>query len=167
MHLSSAFHVSPFDETAVVSVDGFGDFASAEWGVGRGTDISINVRCIFPYVDGIAVDRRDAILDDRARRKSQLGREKIERAVRLCGTGVRRDDKQLPRRFRGSCPSLIPITKTAAAAVSVAGGRHRRTGSPSLAPRRFPSGIVARRIAHTVRSRWSSPALALTTMPWK
>ncbi|MEI2640775.1 MAG: hypothetical protein V9G10_00095 [Candidatus Nanopelagicales bacterium] len=32
-HLSSAFHVSPFDEAVVVSVDGFGDFASAAWGL--------------------------------------------------------------------------------------------------------------------------------------
>ena len=34
-HLSSAFHVSPFEEAVVVSVDGFGDFASAAWGVGE------------------------------------------------------------------------------------------------------------------------------------
>ena len=31
-HLASAFYPSPFDEAAVVSVDGFGDFASAAWG---------------------------------------------------------------------------------------------------------------------------------------
>ncbi len=35
-HLSSAFHVSPFDEAVVLSVDGFGDFTSAAWGLGRG-----------------------------------------------------------------------------------------------------------------------------------
>ena len=40
-HLSSAFHVSPFDEAVVVSVDGFGDFASAAWSVGRGTGIEV------------------------------------------------------------------------------------------------------------------------------
>ena len=28
-HLSSAFHVSPFDKALVVSIDGFGDFVSA------------------------------------------------------------------------------------------------------------------------------------------
>lgn len=28
-HLSSAFHVCPFDEAALVSIDGFGDFSSA------------------------------------------------------------------------------------------------------------------------------------------
>jgi len=43
-HLSSAFHVSPFDEAVVVSVDGFGDFASAAWGVGRGTHVEVEVK---------------------------------------------------------------------------------------------------------------------------
>jgi carbamoyltransferase len=52
-HLSSAFHVSPFKEAAVVSVDGFGDFASAAWGVGRGTDIEIEGRVHFPHSLGI------------------------------------------------------------------------------------------------------------------
>ena len=52
-HLSSAFHVSPFDEAAVVSVDGFGDFASAAWGVGRGTEIAIDGRVHFPHSLGI------------------------------------------------------------------------------------------------------------------
>jgi carbamoyltransferase len=52
-HLSSAFHVSPFDEAAVVSVDGFGDFASAAWGVGQGRDIRIEGRVLFPHSLGI------------------------------------------------------------------------------------------------------------------
>src|SRR5262249_40085565 len=38
-HLASAFHVSPFEEAIIVSVDGFGDFSSAAWGVGKGKDI--------------------------------------------------------------------------------------------------------------------------------
>jgi carbamoyltransferase len=52
-HLSSAFHVSPFEEAVVVSVDGFGDFASAGWGVGRGADISVDGRVYFPHSLGI------------------------------------------------------------------------------------------------------------------
>lgn len=52
-HLSSAFHVSPFSEAAVVSVDGFGDFASAAWGIGRGTEIEIDGRVYFPHSLGI------------------------------------------------------------------------------------------------------------------
>ena len=52
-HLSSAFHVSPFKEAVVVSVDGFGDFASSAWGIGRGTDIDVDGRVYFPHSLGI------------------------------------------------------------------------------------------------------------------
>lgn len=52
-HLSSAFHVSPFDEAVVVSVDGFGDFASAAWGMGRGAEIAIDDKVYFPHSLGI------------------------------------------------------------------------------------------------------------------
>jgi carbamoyltransferase len=52
-HLSSAFYVSPFPEAAVVSVDGFGDFASAAWGVGRGTEITVEGRVLYPHSLGI------------------------------------------------------------------------------------------------------------------
>ena len=52
-HLSSAFHVSPFDQAVVVSVDGFGDFASAAWGVGDDSKIKIEGRVHFPHSLGI------------------------------------------------------------------------------------------------------------------
>src|SRR4029077_6200038 len=52
-HLASAFFASPFDEAVVVSVDGFGDFASAAWGVGRGTTLSLDGRVLFPHSLGI------------------------------------------------------------------------------------------------------------------
>jgi carbamoyltransferase len=52
-HLSSAFHVSPFDQAALVSVDGFGDFASAAWGTGRGSAIDVEARVYFPHSLGI------------------------------------------------------------------------------------------------------------------
>jgi carbamoyltransferase len=52
-HLCSAFHVSPFVEAVVLSVDGFGDFASAAWGIGRGTQIQIEGRVHFPHSLGI------------------------------------------------------------------------------------------------------------------
>ena len=52
-HLASAFYPSPFDEAAVVSVDGFGDFASAAWGTGRGTALSLDGRVLFPHSLGV------------------------------------------------------------------------------------------------------------------
>ena len=52
-HLSSAFHVSPFEAAAVVSVDGFGDFASAAWGVANGREIRVQERVFFPHSLGV------------------------------------------------------------------------------------------------------------------
>ena len=52
-HMASSFLVSPFDEAAVVSVDGFGDFLSAAWGVGRGTTLDQQGKVGFPHSLGI------------------------------------------------------------------------------------------------------------------
>lgn len=52
-HLVSAHVVSPFAASVCVSVDGFGDFSSAAWGVGRGSDIGILHRVYFPHSLGI------------------------------------------------------------------------------------------------------------------
>jgi carbamoyltransferase len=52
-HLASAFFASPFQEAAVVSVDGFGDFASAAWGRGQDTALSLHGRVLFPHSLGI------------------------------------------------------------------------------------------------------------------
>lgn len=52
-HLGSSFLVSPFHDAAVVSVDGFGDFASTMWGAGRGNRIDVADRIYFPHSLGI------------------------------------------------------------------------------------------------------------------
>ena len=52
-HLASAFHVGNFDEAVCLSVDGFGDFASSAWGLGRGGDIQIDGRIFFPHSLGL------------------------------------------------------------------------------------------------------------------
>lgn len=52
-HLASAFLVSPFEEAVAVSVDGFGDFASAAWGVGKGRVIDVEDKVYFPHSLGI------------------------------------------------------------------------------------------------------------------
>jgi carbamoyltransferase len=52
-HLASAFFVSPFSEAAVVSVDGFGDFASVMWGTGRDKRIETVDRTYFPHSLGL------------------------------------------------------------------------------------------------------------------
>ncbi len=52
-HLASSFLVSPFEEAALFSIDGLGDFASAMWGVGRGSRIEPWGAVAFPHSLGI------------------------------------------------------------------------------------------------------------------
>ena len=52
-HLSSAFFVSSFQDATVVSVDGFGDFASAAWGQGHFNSINVENKIYFPHSLGI------------------------------------------------------------------------------------------------------------------
>jgi carbamoyltransferase len=52
-HAASAFLVSPFDEAAVLSLDGFGDFASALAATGRGNRLEVTGRVLFPHSLGI------------------------------------------------------------------------------------------------------------------
>ncbi len=52
-HLASAFLASDFSDAVCLSVDGFGDFASAAWGMGQGSQINIDDRVYFPHSLGI------------------------------------------------------------------------------------------------------------------
>jgi carbamoyltransferase len=52
-HLASSFFVSPFEEASVVSVDGFGDFVGAMWGIGRDKTIDVKHRTFFPHSLGL------------------------------------------------------------------------------------------------------------------
>ena len=48
-HMASAFFVSPFQEAAILSVDGMGDFVSTMWGVGRGNHLEVMGSIGFPH----------------------------------------------------------------------------------------------------------------------
>src|SRR3989475_875257 len=52
-HLASAFFASPFAEAAVISIDGFGDFSSVMWGIGKGNHITVQGSVSFPHSLGI------------------------------------------------------------------------------------------------------------------
>jgi carbamoyltransferase len=52
-HCASAFFVSPFDEAAVLSLDGFGDFTSTMLAHGRGSKLDVLDRVLFPHSLGI------------------------------------------------------------------------------------------------------------------
>jgi len=45
--------VSPFAEACIASIDGFGDFSSAAWGIGQDNKIKIDGRVHFPHSLGV------------------------------------------------------------------------------------------------------------------
>lgn len=52
-HLASSYLVSPFKESIVVSMDGFGDFASTAWGIAVDGRINLEGQIYFPHSMGI------------------------------------------------------------------------------------------------------------------
>lgn len=52
-HLGSAFFASPFNEAAVLSIDGSGDFSTTMLGVGKGSNIEVIDSIDFPHSLGI------------------------------------------------------------------------------------------------------------------
>jgi carbamoyltransferase len=52
-HVASAFFVAPFDDAAILSVDGFGDFVSSMWATGDGHSIDVLGEIGFPHSLGI------------------------------------------------------------------------------------------------------------------
>ena len=52
-HAASCFLPSPFEEAAILTVDGVGEWATASFGVGRGTDITMFKEIRFPHSLGL------------------------------------------------------------------------------------------------------------------
>jgi carbamoyltransferase len=52
-HVASAFFPSPFEDAAILSVDGFGDFASTMLAEGDGASFTVLERVLFPHSLGI------------------------------------------------------------------------------------------------------------------
>ena len=52
-HMASAFFVSPFEESAILSIDGFGDFSSTMIGTGEGNKIQVLDSVTYPHSLGV------------------------------------------------------------------------------------------------------------------
>jgi carbamoyltransferase len=52
-HMASCFLVSPFDRSAILSIDGFGDFISTMWGIGENNHIDVLGQVEYPHSAGI------------------------------------------------------------------------------------------------------------------
>ncbi len=61
-HAASAFFCSPFDEAAILTVDGVGEWATATYGLGRGTAIKVLREIRFPHSIGLLYSAFTAFL---------------------------------------------------------------------------------------------------------
>lgn len=52
-HAASAFLVSPFQEAAILSADGVGEWTTTAWGVGKDLDVNITKEIRFPHSVGL------------------------------------------------------------------------------------------------------------------
>jgi len=52
-HAASCFLVSPFEEAAILTVDGVGEWATSSFGVGKGNDITLFKEIRFPHSLGL------------------------------------------------------------------------------------------------------------------
>ena len=61
-HAASAFFCSPFEEAAILTVDGVGEWTTASLGIGRGTDIKLLKEIHFPHSLGLLYSAFTAFL---------------------------------------------------------------------------------------------------------
>jgi carbamoyltransferase len=61
-HAASAFLCSPFEEAAILTVDGVGEWTTTACGVGRGTQIHLNKQIDFPHSIGLLYSAFTAFL---------------------------------------------------------------------------------------------------------
>ncbi|MBI5367317.1 MAG: carbamoyltransferase [Planctomycetes bacterium] len=52
-HAASTFYVSGFDEAAVLTADGVGEWTTTAWGIGRGTELTLSQELRFPHSVGL------------------------------------------------------------------------------------------------------------------
>src|SRR5579863_2017858 len=61
-HAASAFLCSPFEEAAILTVDGVGEWVTGTWGVGKGNQIDIKKQMMFPHSLGLLYSAFTAFL---------------------------------------------------------------------------------------------------------
>ncbi len=61
-HAASAFLCSPFDEAAILTVDGVGEWVTGTWGTGRGNEIQLFKQMEFPHSLGLLYSAFTAFL---------------------------------------------------------------------------------------------------------
>ncbi len=145
-HLASAFFVSPFEEAALLSVDGMGDFSSTMRAVGRGNRIEVLDSVSYPHSLGIFYTAFTQLLgfphygdEYKVMGLAPYGKpvflEKLRTVVRLKSNGLFELDPRCFRHFsegvamswQGGAPVVGPLFSNDLAEMF---GPHRLPGAP-------------------------------------
>jgi carbamoyltransferase len=97
-HAASAFFCSPFEEAAILTVDGVGEWTTAVLGVGKGTEIKLLREIRFPHSLGLLYSAFTAFLGFEVNEGEYkvmgmapfgkpLYRDKVEKLIRIEGDG--------------------------------------------------------------------------------
>jgi len=97
-HAASAFFCSPFEEAAILTVDGVGEWTTAALGVGKGTDIKLLREIRFPHSLGLLYSAFTAFLGFEVNEGEYkvmgmapfgkpLYRDKVEKLIRIESDG--------------------------------------------------------------------------------
>lgn len=136
-HAASAYFPSPFSEAAVLTIDGVGEWATATWGVGSGTNLELREELRWPHSVGLLYSAVTAALGFRVNRDEY-------KVMGLAAYGQPTlvdwlDESVVERRDDGSCrlrPELLAYrhgrSMIAPAFLERLGGPVRRSdGSPT------------------------------------
>jgi carbamoyltransferase len=97
-HAASAFFCSPFEEAAILTIDGVGEWTTASMGVGRHRDITLNKELRFPHSLGLLYSAFTAFLgfevnegEYKVMGMAPYGRpryvEEIQKLIHVCSDG--------------------------------------------------------------------------------
>jgi carbamoyltransferase len=175
-HLASAYFASSFDDAAVCSMDGFGDFASTSMARGRGGKLELLGKTYFPHSLGVlytAVTHYLGFTDHGDEYKvmglAAYGRptlvEEVSQLVTLLGGGKFRLDRSFFRRS-GSSPDRQSGTEIPSFATYPLFSQKLEQ---LLGPARLPGEALTRRhqdIARSLQTVFERAALHLLHALW-
>ncbi len=109
-HAASAFFPSPFEEAAILTMDGVGEWATTTMGVGRGNEIQLTREIRWPRLPGPALFRLHLL----HRLQGQLGRVQGDGPGAVRPAEVRGPDLQAPggpqgRRLLPAQPEVLQL----------------------------------------------------------
>src|SRR5690606_10750455 len=159
-HAASAFYPSPFDEAAIVTMDGVGEWATTSIGVGEGNELRLLREIRFPHSLGLLYSAFTYYSGEyKLMGLAPYGEPRFERQIREHLIDLRDDGSyRLDLRYFNYCQGL---TMTSARFHALFGGPPRRPESP-LEQHHMDLAASIQRVTEDVMLRTARHAHAIT-----